>query len=186
MALVQTGFSLIKTSDNSEVDFWYAHPDAPPARIFVEGVFDVHGAKEGDTFADDAYKLVSRWTDTQPLPAPWFSLDPAPAVFTDGKMVETLTLSGPIASVVVDVIKDECARRIYAIASDNAQKNMLANFVPGNLSAEDEAVFKAGTGWIMSMQATCRQLIGAADAAYREDSKWPAVPDGVAALAARF
>lgn len=186
MALVQTGFSLIRTSDNSEVEYWFAAPSAPPARVFIEGVLDVHGARAGDELADGAYKLVERWTDTPTLPAPWFYPDATTVKFDGTKTVETVTLIGPDMRAVADTIKGECGRRIYAIASDSAQKNMLANFVAGNLTPEDEAAFRAGTNWIRSMQETCRQLIGTADAGYAEDSKWPAVPDGVVALAARF
>jgi len=85
-----------------------------------------------------------------------------------------------------EAVKDECKRRIYAKASDNAQKNMLANFVSGTLSMAQEDAFKEGTAWIKSMQETCRALIVAQDWDYTLDSKWPECPPASEALAQRF
>jgi hypothetical protein len=83
-------------------------------------------------------------------------------------------------------VQRECGRRIYLNASDNAQKNMLANFVSGTLTPEDQQAFKDGTAWIRSMQETCRTLIATEDWDYTLDSKWPAVPEAAKNLAARF
>ena len=181
--LTQVGFALIKIADNSVVETWTAHEDAPPARIYTADL-DVHGAQPGDVLGD--YKLVPRFVDDPGLPAPWSARMPD-VVGCDGeRVVETVSYSEiPDTRIVAELVKTECAKRIYAVASDNAQKNMLASYVAGNLTSEDEAVFKTGTNWIMSMQATCRNLIVSPDVAYRDDSKWPSVPDGVAALAAR-
>lgn len=85
-----------------------------------------------------------------------------------------------------NAVKSECGRRIYGVASDNAQKNMLANIAAGLMSDDDKAIFSAGVEWIAEMQATCRDLIGAQDATFAADAHWPAVPAGVAELAARF
>lgn len=183
---IQTGFALVKTSDGSIIQSWNAHPAAPPSRIFIEGELDVHGAVAGDTFADGAYALVERWTDDPGLPAPRFA--PTSAVAFDGqKVVETISYSStPEMSAVANVIKTECARRIYAYASDNAQKNMLANVVAGVITGDDLATYKAAVTWIGEMQAACRAMIASADASYGDDAKWPPLPDGVLALVARF
>lgn len=85
-----------------------------------------------------------------------------------------------------DAVKSECGRRIYGVASDNAQKNMLANIAAGLMSDDDKAIFSAGVEWIAEMQSTCRDLIGAQDATFAADAHWPAVPSGVAELATRF
>lgn len=83
-------------------------------------------------------------------------------------------------------VKTECGRRIYAVASDNAQKNMLAIIVAGGMSSADHATFKTGVAWIADMQAACRDLIASSDPDFADDTKWPTVPAGVAELAARF
>lgn len=183
---IQTGFALVKTSDGSIVQSWNAHPSSPPSRIFIEGEIDIHGAKAGDVFGDGGYMLVERWTDTPPAPAPWFA--PMSTVAFDGqKVVETVFYSNtPNMAVVADLIKTECARRIYTYASDNAQKNMLANVVAGTITGGDLVTYKAGVAWIVEMQAACRAMIMNVDADYRSDVKWPPLPDGVLALTQRF
>jgi hypothetical protein len=55
-------------------------------------------------------------------------------------------------------VKAECGRRIYAVASDSAQKNMLANIAAGLMSEADKALFDAGVAWIGAMQEACRAL----------------------------
>ena len=81
---------------------------------------------------------------------------------------------------------EECKRRIYAVASDNAQKNMLANAVLGLMSDSDKLLLRAGTLWIGSMQVACRELIVAQDDTYADDGHWPTCPEGVAELASRY
>lgn len=85
-----------------------------------------------------------------------------------------------------NAVKAECGRRIYAVVSDSAQKNMLANIAAGLMSEADKAAFDAGVQWISDMQAACRALIAAQDATFATDAHWPAIPPGVADLAARF
>ena len=114
----------------------------------------------GDTADADAY---ARWKD-------------------DGGVVE----QSPPPDFPADDVKAECGRRIYAVAGDNAQKNMLATIVSGAMSTADKATFASGVAWIAATQATCRDLIAVADPAFADDAKWPVVPDGVAELAARF
>ena len=94
--------------------------------------------------------------------------------------------SRPDRQFSADRVKTDCGLRIYAVASDNAQKNMLATIVAGGMSDADKALFAAGVQWIAAMQAACRRMIADADPQFADDSKWPAVPAGVAELAARF
>lgn len=94
----------------------------------------------------------------------------------------------PIPPVPFDqsAVSAECKRRIVVVASDSAQKNMLANIAAGLMSEADKALFDAGVAWIGAMQEACRALIGLQDATFADDGHWPAVPAGVAALASRF
>ncbi len=85
-----------------------------------------------------------------------------------------------------NAVKAACGRRIYAVASDSAQKNMLANIAAGLMSEADKTKFDAGVQWISDMQAACRALIAAQDATFAADAHWPEIPAGVADLAARF
>lgn len=83
-------------------------------------------------------------------------------------------------------VKAECGRRIYSVASDNAQKNMLATIIAGGMSDAERETFRVGVAWIAAMQAACRDLIVATDPDFAADAKWPPIPAGVAELAARF
>lgn len=83
-------------------------------------------------------------------------------------------------------VKTECGRRIYAVAGDSAQKNMLATIVAGGMSDADKAVFDTGVAWIAAMQGACRALVTIEDETFGDDAHWPRVPPGVTELAARF
>jgi hypothetical protein len=83
-------------------------------------------------------------------------------------------------------IKTECGRRIFATASQNAQMNMTAAAAAGRFSSEDVATYAAALDWVDQMRTRCAELIAAADAEFATEAKWPAVPAGVSALAARF
>lgn len=85
-----------------------------------------------------------------------------------------------------DAVFAECKRRIFAVASTNAQVNMAAARAAGILSSDDEAAFLAGLQWIAAMRETCAALISAQDEAATEDGKWPTCPPAVVALAAKF
>jgi hypothetical protein len=93
----------------------------------------------------------------------------------------------PAAAVVTAAtVKAECQRRTYAVMSDSAQKNMMANAVAGNLTADEMAAWKEGVAWISSMQTVCRTLIAAADSTYTEDAHWPPAPAAATALARQY
>lgn len=80
--------------------------------------------------------------------------------------------------------KAECRRRILAVAGETAQLNMTAAAAAGLLAQADRATFAAALAWVAAMRAACTTAAQAPDPA--DDSLWPAVPAGVAALAARF
>ncbi len=84
------------------------------------------------------------------------------------------------------LVKAECGRRIYAVASDNAQKNMLAAICAGLMPDADKAIFEAGVVWIAQMQAASRDLIAARHMTFAGGEHWPPVPPGVRELAARY
>jgi len=83
----------------------------------------------------------------------------------------------------------ECQRRIYAVLSDNTQKNLTAygadlaletrDLTPEQMA--DVATMRAARGWVQDMLAACRAAIASG-----AEPAWPPVPDGVAALAERF
>jgi len=83
----------------------------------------------------------------------------------------------------------ECTRRIYAVLSDNTQKNLTAYGADLALETRDltpdqtadVAAMRAARGWVQDMLAACRAAIASG-----AEPAWPPVPDGVAALAERF
>ena len=84
------------------------------------------------------------------------------------------------------VVFDECKRRIFAVASTNAQLNRAAARAAGVMSTEDETAFASGLQWIADMRTSCAALIAAQDATFADEAHWPACPAETAALAARF
>lgn len=95
-------------------------------------------------------------------------------------------------------IKGECGGlirdQISPVAQDNIAQSVMtytALRLRGTAEAEAQAasgmndadftIAAAGRGWIAAMQAECRRAIAAGD-----DPAWPALPDGVAELVARF
>jgi hypothetical protein len=83
-------------------------------------------------------------------------------------------------------IKAECGRRIFAVASQNAQMNMTAACVAGAMTDSDKATFAASLLWVGQMRTACGALIASADADYAVEAKWPVCPAAVLALVARF
>lgn len=83
-------------------------------------------------------------------------------------------------------IKQECGRRIYAIASQNTQMNMTAACAAGAMSEADRAAYALALAWVSAMRARCSELIANADAAYALDSKWPVCQPSVVALAQSY
>lgn len=140
-------------------------------------------------------------SDGPPLPAPaTLTGEVQVDVYWQGPDVPTLAggraAQGPASSFDpprpspavfdADAVSAECKRRIFAIASTNAQVNMAAARAAGILSSEDEAAFLVGLQWIAAMRAACAGLIAAQDATFAADAHWPPCPAEVVALAAKF
>ena len=71
-----------------------------------------------------------------------------------------------------------------AVAGETALLNLTAAAAAGLLAQADRATFAAGFAWVAAMRAACGAAAQAPDPA--EDALWPAVPAGVADLAAQF
>ncbi|PIE13833.1 MAG: hypothetical protein CSA70_03710 [Rhodobacterales bacterium] len=92
-------------------------------------------------------------------------------------------------------VSEECRRRIFAVASQNAQTNMsLAVGVIGAKTASTRtdiekatlAGAEAALGWVMDMRAAFLALAADAQADYLADAAWPAIPPEAATIAAQF
>lgn len=100
-------------------------------------------------------------------------------------------------------VKAECKRRILAVADAETQQNIAQvgilystfrlNGLPeaealseSGLRAGDMTTAAAFRGWVSAMSQAAGGLIVAGDTDYQDDTKWPAVPDGVVDLAGRF
>lgn len=100
-----------------------------------------------------------------------------------------------LAAVRRDLIKAECSRRIFAVASAPTQQNMAAAaaVIAGKAVAtrtdQEKAVLaglEAALGWVQAMRGAVATLAADASADFRADAAWPACPAPVAALAAQF
>lgn len=83
-------------------------------------------------------------------------------------------------------VKSECQRRIYAIASQNAQVNMTAYVASGLAPNADKTAFAHSLEWVSAMRAASAGLIDDEDVTFGSDSHWPACPSDVVELASRF
>jgi hypothetical protein len=98
-----------------------------------------------------------------------------------------------VAAFSPAAVKTACSRRILAVLSDTAQRNLAAAAAAGWPSEADEAAraaaqaaFAGGVAWIAAMQAAARSLIAAGDATFENDAHWPSPPPEAVALAARY
>lgn len=94
-----------------------------------------------------------------------------------------------------ELIKAECRRRIYSIASAEAQINIsgAATIVSAKTSSQrsaEETAMLATYGlslqWIMDMRAAVEALDADTGADFTADAAWPACPTDVIALAEQF
>lgn len=102
-----------------------------------------------------------------------------------------------------EAIKAECKRRILAVADAETQQNIaqagiLYSAFRLNGVTEENALAQSGLiagdmttaaafrGWVAQMSEAAGVLIGAQDTTFKDDSHWPAVPDGVLELSGRF
>lgn len=90
------------------------------------------------------------------------------------------------SEAISPLIKVECQRRIFAVASANTQMNLTAARAAGRLSSGDAAIYDAGLDWIDDMRERCAELIQSASTGFREDGAWPSVPSGLVDLANRY
>lgn len=84
-----------------------------------------------------------------------------------------------------EAARAECRRRILAVCDETAQINLAAAVAAGAITDDDLDTYRAGLAWVDAMRATWEGL-AEAGADIGDDANWPAVPDGVAELAARF
>lgn len=90
------------------------------------------------------------------------------------------------SEAIAPLVKAECQRRIFAVATTNTQMNLTAARAAGRLSTGDQAVYAAGLDWIDAMRERCADLIVSGNADYLLDQSWPAPPDGLADLVSRY
>lgn len=109
----------------------------------------------------------------------------------DGKAVSV----DPVEKAVIltRIAKEECGKRIFAVADANTQMNIAAAAAMNRLSADDKATFDAALDWVDTMRAKVVVLVGGDDGApkyvervIKDDASWPAVPAGVQALADKY
>lgn len=83
-------------------------------------------------------------------------------------------------------VKSECQRRIFAVASQNTQMNMMAYVASGLAPTADKNAFKHSLEWVSAMRAASAGLIDDEDVTFADDAHWPACPVDVIELASRF
>ena len=102
-------------------------------------------------------------------------------------------LPGPPAPPTREEARAECARRITAVASLEAQMNIeraMRRLAKKPTPTADETADLANADaldqWITAMRATWKTLLAAGDVAFRTDAKWPTCPETARALAAKY
>lgn len=97
--------------------------------------------------------------------------------------------------VRVDVIKAECRRRIYHVASAESQLNMAAAAAAiaakdgGSRSAVELAMiagYASAIEWVKDMRDAVQPLAVDLNSTFRDDASWPALPQDAAAVIAAF
>lgn len=83
-------------------------------------------------------------------------------------------------------VKDECRARIQKHLSKEAQSNLAANAIVGNLSQNQIIVYKEALDWLTDMRKKCKELIAAKDFNFNSDSHWPEPSASVKELAKAF
>lgn len=117
-------------------------------------------------------------------------VDPASAIgwIKTGSTWGPPAVAAPVLSgaALTAAVNAETKRRIYAVASDTTQMNIIGYIATGTATTADQTAFRDSVAWIAAMRAVCQSLISSGDQTYALDSHWPACPADVAALAARF
>lgn len=109
-------------------------------------------------------------------------LSVAPGMLWDGAVWSLPPPPPPTAGV----IKDECRKRIYAVANETAQMNMASFAAAGLFTADQMAAYVSGLQWVMTMRQKCAGVVASAEPTYADDKHWPAAPDAAKALSAQF
>lgn len=100
-----------------------------------------------------------------------------------------------VATLRAKEISAECRRRIYAVASQEAQMNMAAalgviSSKTASARTDDEKAILAGAeaaiGWVAAMRAAVATLAADADADFTADAAWPDVPPEALAMIQHF
>lgn len=90
------------------------------------------------------------------------------------------------------LVKAECRRRIYAVASQEAQQNMnlraavIGAKAEADRSAEEQADLAAAAAahaWVSGMRSAAQSLAADASADFTADASWPVCPPEAVALA---
>jgi hypothetical protein len=97
------------------------------------------------------------------------------------KMITAEARAAQAAEERALMIKAVCEASIKAILDDNTVKNLMGAALVGGLSDEQRGVFAAGQLWVQAMIGACRTAI-----ATGTEPAWPAIPDGLEALAQEF
>lgn len=124
-------------------------------------------------------------------------------LFSDDATPESLAAAGVPQGVIDDyVLRDrraavsaECRRRIYAVATQEAQMNMAAAVavISGKTASartDAEKGILAGAelaiGWVSAMRAAVGTLADNAEADFMSDAAWPGVPPEAMAMIEHF
>lgn len=109
--------------------------------------------------------------------------------------VPASVIAAAISAARRELIKAECRRRIYGIASAEAQINIsgaatIASAKTSSQRSAEETAMLATYGlslqWIMDMRAAVEALDADASADFTADASWPVCPADVIALAEQF
>ena len=100
-----------------------------------------------------------------------------------------------LAAARGDRVKAECGRRIYAVASAQAQMNVATAAAVASAktassrSAEEAALIAgaaAGIGWVAAMRAAIAPLAADPGADFTDDAAWPDCPPEASDVYSRF
>jgi hypothetical protein len=159
---------------------------------------DWYWVKGSDVFSSRMGRLVDpsdatylAWKDRGNTPTPW------PKDASGNQTSEVLDsvlaaygmstgLTAPTLEELTASINAEAQRRIYSVASANAQTNLTMHFITGTPTDAEKVSFAKFPVWIQAMRDSCAALISAKDVTYKDDRHWTSPPSDLVALCARF
>lgn len=158
------------------VDIPEKFQSVPPERLrYSGGKFSDAAKAKSFYISDDGLKHIKSGTGRQKLSCAWGDM-----ITNDSGKWRVVSAGEAMAPQVYA----ECQRRIFAVASSNAQMNMASE--QGRFTDAERADYYKGLDWVKAMRAKCSSLIEAADETFREDKSWPKVPAGISALAQKY